>query len=228
MLSLGAPRVIPGRIEGQPMIRMKFILGEKVTMTQYFDAQGRAYGATVVKAGPIVVTQIKTVATDGYSAIQVGFGERREKNIAKAQVGHFNGLGMFRYTREFRVTEADLANYAVGQAIDISIFVTDESVRVTGISKGKGFQGGVKRHGFKGGPRSHGQKHSEREPGSIGGSGGRAGGRVAKGMRMAGRMGSDLITVRNLKVLAVDKATNTLLVKGAVPGNPGSLLEIIG
>lgn len=206
---------------------MKCILGEKITMTQYFDATGRAYGATLIQVGPIVVTQVKTVAVDGYNAIQVGFGVKKEKNIAKPQRGHFKDLGNFRYTQEFRVTESELANYTVGQVIDVSVFNVDDMIRVTGTSKGKGFQGGVKRHGFKGGPRSHGQKHSEREPGSIGGSGGRAGGRVAKGMRMAGRMGSDIITVKNLKVLAVDKATNTLLVKGAVPGNPGSLLQVI-
>lgn len=197
-------------------------------MTQFFDKSGRASGATVIKTGPAVVTQVKTVETDGYSAIQLGFGERKEKNIAKPQKGHFKNLGNFRTTREFRVNEADLGNYSVGQTLTADTFSTDDKIRVTGTSKGKGFQGGVKRHGFAGGPRSHGQKHSEREPGSIGGSGGRAGGRVAKGMRMAGRMGSDLITVRNLKVLAVDKNTNTIVVKGAVPGNPGTLLEIIG
>lgn len=206
---------------------MKFILGEKVTMTQFFDATGRAFGATVIKAGPAVVTQIKTVDTDGYTAVQVSFGEKKQKNIAKAQVGHYNGLGNFRYSQEFRVTESEIENYSVGQVIDATAFIPSEEISVTGISKGKGFQGGVKRHGFHGGPRSHGQKHSEREPGSIGGSGGRAGGRVAKGMRMAGRMGSDVVTVRGLKVLAVDKATNTLVIKGAVPGKPGTLLSVI-
>ena len=206
---------------------MKFILGEKVTMTQFFDSTGRASGATVIKAGPAVVTQIKTVEADGYNAIQVSFGEKKQKNIAKPQVGHYKGLGNFRYSQEFRVDESELASYTVGQSIDSTAFAAGDTIRVTGISKGKGFQGGVKRHGFKGGPRSHGQKHSEREPGSIGGSGGRAGGRVAKGMRMAGRMGSDLITVRNLKVLAVDAATNTLVIKGAVPGKPGTLLSVI-
>ncbi len=207
---------------------MKFILGEKVTMTQYFDATGIASGATIVKAGPAVVTQIKTADKDGYTAIQVGYGVRKAKNIAKPQIGHFKDLGNFMYTREFRVTPEEVANYTVGQAIDTVAFAAGDTIRVSGVSKGKGFQGGVKRHGFKGGPRSHGQKHSEREPGSIGGSGGRAGGRVAKGMRMAGRMGSDLITVRNLTVLAVDKATNTMVIKGAVPGKTGTLLEIIG
>lgn len=197
-------------------------------MTQFFDASGRAFGATVVKAGPAVVTQVKTVETDGYTAVQVSFGEKKAKNIAKAQIGHFNGLGNFRYSQEFRVDASEIENYSVGQVIDATAFADGDEVSISGISKGKGFQGGVKRYGFKGGPRSHGQKHSEREPGSIGGSGGRAGGRVAKGMRMAGRMGSDLITVRNLKVLAVDKATNTFVIKGAVPGNPGGLLSIVG
>jgi large subunit ribosomal protein L3 len=206
---------------------MKFILGEKVTMTQFFDATGRAFGATVIKAGPAVVTQVKTVEIDGYTAVQVSFGDKKQKNIAKAQIGHYNGLGNFRYSQEFRVDASEIGNYTVGQVIDATTFVGGEDVSISGISKGKGFQGGVKRHGFHGGPRSHGQKHSEREPGSIGGSGGRAGGRVAKGMRMAGRMGSDLITVRNLKVLAVDKATNTIVIKGAVPGNPGGVLSII-
>lgn len=209
------------------MKHMKFILGEKVSMTQFFDSTGRASGATVIKAGPAVVTQIKTADKDGYTAIQVSFGEKKQKNIAKPQIGHYKGLGNFRYSQEFRVSESELGNYAVGQSIDSTTFAAGDTIRVSGISKGKGFQGGVKRHGFKGGPRSHGQKHSEREPGSIGGSGGRAGGRVAKGMRMAGRMGSDLITVRNLKVLAVDAATNTLVIKGAVPGKPGTLLSVI-
>lgn len=197
-------------------------------MTQFFDASGRAFGATVVKAGPAVVTQVKTVETDGYTAVQVSFGEKKAKNIAKAQIGHFNGLGNFRYSQEFRVDASEIGNYSVGTVIDATAFADGDEVSISGISKGKGFQGGVKRYGFKGGPRSHGQKHSEREPGSIGGSGGRAGGRVAKGMRMAGRMGSDLITVRNLRILAVDKATNTFVIKGAVPGNPGGLLSIVG
>lgn len=197
-------------------------------MTQFFDDKGRAFGATLVKAGPATVIQLKTVEKDGYTAIQVGFGNRKEKNIAKPQRGHFKDLGNFMVTKEFRVTPEELANYTVGQVLDTNAFGADDVIRVTGITKGKGFQGGVKRHGFAGGPRSHGQKHSEREPGSIGGSGGRAGGRVAKGMRMAGRMGSDRVTVKNLKVLAVDSATHTLVIKGAVPGRKGTMLEIIG
>ena len=206
---------------------MKFILGEKITMTQFFDSKGRAQAATIIKATPSVVTQVKSSDKDGYSSVQLGFGTRKEKNIAKAQIGAW-GEGRFATVQEFRVPADELANYTVGNAIDASVFSIDDTIRVTGISKGKGFQGVVKRYNFAGGPRSHGQKHSEREPGSIGGSGGRAGGRVAKGIRMAGRTGSDRVTVRNLKVLAVDTATNTMVVKGAVPGRNGTLLEIIG
>ena len=209
---------------------MKFILGEKIAMTQYFDEKGRAFAATLVSATPTVVTQVKNADVDGYSAVQVGFGTRKEKNINKAQKGAWKDLETknFMHVSEFRVEPSDLANYTVGQTLESGSFAANDTIRVTGISKSKGFQGGVKRHGFHGGPRSHGQKHSEREPGSIGGSGGRAGGRVAKGMRMAGRMGGDDITVRNLKVLAVDKDTNTLIIKGAVPGRRGTLLRIIG
>lgn len=206
---------------------MKFILGEKITMTQFFDSKGRAQAATLVAAAPSVITQVKTAEKDGYTAIQIGYGVRKEKNINKAQLGAW-GEGRFKSVREFRVDPSEIGNYSVGSAIDASVFSADDTIRVTGVSKGKGFQGVVKRHGFAGGPRSHGQKHSEREPGSIGGSGGRAGGRVAKGIRMAGRTGSDRITVRNLKVLAVDTATNTMVIKGAVPGRAGTLLEIIG
>lgn len=207
---------------------MKFILGEKVAMTQYFDAKGIAHAATVVLAGPAVITQVKTPATDGYASVQVAYGTRKAKNINKAQQGLFKDMGNFRYVREFRIDASEIANYTVGSTIDTSAFAPSDTIRVTGVSKGKGFQGVVKRHGFHGGRRSHGQKHSEREAGAIGGGGGRAGGRVAKGMRMAGRMGSDMITVRNLKLLAVDSKTNTFVIKGAVPGKPGTLLEIVG
>ncbi len=196
-------------------------------MTQFFTDDGRAHAATVIAAGPAVVTQVKTVATDGYNAVQVGFGTKREKNLTKAQVGHFKGLGMFRATREFLVTDAEIGNYKVGDEIKADVFTAGDTIRVSGTSKAKGFQGVVKRHGFHGGPRSHGQKHSEREPGSIGGGGGRAGGRVAKGMRMAGRTGGDHITVRNLKVLAVDSAENLLVIRGALPGRRGTLIELV-
>ncbi|MEK7601671.1 MAG: 50S ribosomal protein L3 [Patescibacteria group bacterium] len=202
----------------------KFFLGTKGKMTQVFDEKGVVHAATAIVAAPLTVTQVKTKEKDGYEAMQVGAGVRREKNINKPQHGK-----PFRYLREFkseggRGLPAE-ASAQAGDTIDISIFVPGDVVEVSAISKGKGFQGVVKRHGFSGGPRSHGQKNKERAPGSIGG-GGRAGGRVVKGMRMAGRMGGDRVTVRNLKVLQVDTETNTLLISGAVPGRPGTLVEI--
>lgn len=203
---------------------MKFILGTKVKMTQIFDEKGVVHPVTAVKAGPIVVTQVKTVATDGYNGIQVGFGSKNPKNINKAIKGHIKENN-FAYLREFR-TEGE-PSYKVGDAIDLSTFSAGDLVSVSSISKGKGFQGGVKRHGFKGGPRTHGQKHSEREPGSLGG-GGRDGGRVAKGKRMAGRMGSDTITTKGLTVVAVDPSTGEIFIRGAVAGKKGTLVEING
>ncbi len=202
---------------------MKFMLGTKGRMTQVFDENGTVTPATVVSAGPLTVTQQKSTDKDGYAAVQVGFGTRAAKNISKPVQGHTKDLGSFRYLREFR----DDATHERGAKIDVTVFTPGDTVEVSAVSKGKGFQGVVKRHGFHGGPRSHGQKNKERSPGSIGG-GGRAGGRVAKGMRMAGRMGGDRITVRNLRVLQVDEATNTLLISGAIPGRPGTLIEIRG
>ncbi len=196
-------------------------------MTQFFTDDGRAHAATVIAAGPAVVTQVKTVAIDGYNAVQVGFGTKREKNLTKPAIGHMKGLGLFRALREFLVSDAEIGNYKVGDEIKADKFAIGDTLRVSGTSKAKGFQGVVKRHGFAGGPRSHGQKHSEREAGSIGGSGGRAGGRVAKGMRMAGRTGGDHITVRNLKVLAVDAGENLIVIKGALPGRRGTLIELV-
>jgi large subunit ribosomal protein L3 len=165
------------------------------------------------------VTQVKTLEKDKYNAVQIGFGARREKNINKAQLGHTKDLGMFRYLKEFHVA----GDYKRGDIIDVSIFTPGDKVQISAISKGKGFQGVVKRHGFAGGRRSHGQKHSEREPGSIGATGPQ---KVLKGLRMAGRMGGDRITVKNLKIVAVDPASNTLLIKGALPGHPGTFVEI--
>lgn len=199
-------------------IPMKFILGTKQHMTQVFSEDGRVQPVTVVSAGPLVVTQTKTVEKDGYSAVQVGFGEKKMARANKPEVGHGKGKA-YKSIREFS-SDAPLE---VGSAIDVSVFVPGDVVEVSGISKGKGFQGVVKRHGFAGGPRSHGQKHSEREPGSIGGG---LRNRVPKGMRMAGRMGSDRVTVKNLSVVAVDPETNTLYISGAIPGKRGSLIEI--
>lgn len=191
-------------------------------MTQIFDESGRVHAATLLSVGPVTVTQVKNVEKDGYSAIQIGFGGAKEKNISKAVRGHLKDLGNFSYLKEYRTDSTDLKR---GDIVNLDTFSIGDKVQVSAVSKGKGFQGVVKRHGFHGGPRSHGQKHSEREPGSIGG-GGRSGGRVIKGMRMAGRMGSDRVTVKNLKVLAIDLEKNVLVVSGAIPGRKGTLVEL--
>lgn len=205
---------------------MKFILGTKGKMLTVFTDDGRAFAATVVVAAPNVVTQLKTVEKDGYHAVQVGAGQTKEKLVAKAQLGHAKGKAL-RHFKEFKQRGgAAIEGVEVGAAVDLSAFAAGDKVTVSAVSKGKGFQGVVKRHGFAGGPRSHGQKHSERAPGSIGGGGGRAGGRVAKGMRMAGRMGSDRVTVRNLSVLQVLPETNELVIAGAIPGKKGTLVEV--
>jgi len=202
---------------------MKFILGTKENMTQYFDAEGRVYPATIVNAGPVTVTKILSQDNDGYTAIQVGYGSQKESRINKPQQGEFKGLEMFRVLKEFRFDNpGDLKR---GDVISADIFAEGDTVVVSGTSKGKGFQGVVKRHNFAGGRRSHGQKHSEREPGSIGATGPA---RVFKGTRMGGRMGSDRVSVKNLHVLAVDAENNQLLIKGAIPGRRGSLVEIRG
>jgi large subunit ribosomal protein L3 len=202
---------------------MKFLLATKEQMTRIFADDGRAYAGTILTVDPIVVTQVKAKdGKDGYAALQVGTGMRKEKNISKAVLGHTKGKG-YSALREFRTDEVK----EVGSTIDVSAFAVGDVVQISGVSKGKGFAGGVKRHGFHGGPRSHGQKHSEREPGSLGGSGGRAGGRVVKGKKMAGRLGGDRVTVTNLKVLAIDPKAGTLIISGAVPGRRGTLLEIV-
>jgi large subunit ribosomal protein L3 len=202
---------------------MKFILGTKQNMTQVFDEKGEVFPVTVIKTSPNIVIQVKTKTNDGYEALQVGFGSRKAKNINKAQKGQFKDLGNFQFVREIRTNEAK----NVGDKLELEQFIAGDKVVVSAISKGKGFQGVVKRHGFHGGPRSHGQKHSEREPGSISG-GVRNGGRVPKGMRMAGRMGGDFITVKNLKVVQIDANAGEILIKGAVPGRRGTLVEIKG
>ncbi len=203
---------------------MKFILGTKVNMTQIFDEAGIVHPVTVIKTSPNVITQVKNLSKDGYTAVQVGFGTRNAKNISKAVKGHVKELGSFAHIKEFRVEGGE---YKVGDIIDISAFASGDHVTVSSISKGKGFQGAVKRHGFHGGPRSHGQKHSEREPGSIGG-GGRDGGRVAKGKRMAGRTGSDRITTGGLTIAGIDVEAGEIFIRGAVAGRRGTLVEIKG
>lgn len=204
---------------------MKFILGTKQNMVQVWNEEGKCFPATILNADPNTVTQVKNTDKDGYVAVQVGFGEKKERNINKALKGHFKDLGNFRYVKEFRVEEDEASSLNAGDKIEISSFEEGDTVQISGVSKGKGFQGVVKRHGFHGGPRSHGQKHSEREPGSIGSTGPQ---RVFKGVRMAGRMGSDRVTVKNLTILGVDKENNKILVSGAVPGKRGTLIEIRG
>ena len=204
---------------------VKGVLGEKLGMTQVWDADNRLIPVTVIKAGPCVVTQVRG-ASDGYEAVQIAYGAIDPRKVNKPMTGHFEKAGVTPRRHLVELRTADAAQYEVGQEVTVEIFEAGQKVDVSGTSKGKGFAGVMKRHGFHGGPRSHGQKHSERAPGSIGGSGGRAGGRVAKGMRMAGRMGSDTVSVKGLKVLAVDTTNNLLLVSGAIPGRRGTLIEI--
>ena len=192
-------------------------------MTQMFDAEGNVSPVTVIDVSPSIVTLVRTKEKDGYSAVQLGYGVRKAKNVSKAVLGHTKGKA-FQTIKEFKV---DTTEAKEGDNIFADIFKEGDIVAVSGISKGKGFQGVVKRHGFEGGPRSHGQKHSEREPGSIGG-GGRDGGRVAKGMRMGGRMGGDRVSIKNLKVIGIDKEANQMMIKGAIPGRRGTIIEIRG
>lgn len=209
-----------------PLVRvffMKFILGKKGRMTQVFDGEGRVHAATMVYVTPLTVTLVRTAEKDGYSAVQVGMGTKKESRTNKALKGHFKDMAVPQVVREFR----DVVGLNKGDTVAIDTFSIGDTVVVSAISKGKGFQGVVKRHGFAGDMRTHGRKHTERAPGSIGG-GGRAGGRVVKGMRMAGRMGGDRITVPNLKVLQIDTENGILLISGAVPGRPGTLVEIRG
>lgn len=216
----------------------KFILGKKLGMSQVFAEDGRAVPVTVIEAGPCVVIQVRTQEKDGYDAIQIGLGVKRK--VSKPLEGHFKGLEKFRWTREFKISaeggsvsagknkekkgkKEDEKGFKRGDKIDVSVFEEGEKVKVSGISKGKGFQGVVKRHGFHGGPASHGQKHTLRAPGSIGSAFPE---KVFKGMRMAGRMGSERVSTKNLQVVKIDPENNLIAVKGAVPGNRGSLIEI--
>ncbi|MES2223403.1 MAG: 50S ribosomal protein L3 [Patescibacteria group bacterium] len=202
---------------------MKYILGTKINMTQMFAEDGTVSPVTVISATPSKVTQVKSKEKDGYTAVQIGFGARKAKNISKAVQGHTKDVGSFQTLREFRVEAGEMPTR--GDEITVDAFIEGDIVEVSGITKGKGFQGVVKRHGFHGGPRSHGQKHSEREPGSISG-GTREGGRVPKGMKMAGRMGGDRVTVKGLRIVSIDKENNKIMISGAVPGRRGTVLEI--
>jgi large subunit ribosomal protein L3 len=197
---------------------MKFILGKKLGMSQIFDKEGNVIPITAIEAGPCFITQVKTQEKDGYKSIQIGFENLKEKKTKKAQKSK-----PFRWIREFRLGEKDSAEFKNGDKIDVSVFSEGDKIIVSGTSKGRGFQGVVKRHHFKGGPASHGHRHVLRRPGSIGMSFPE---RVNKGRRMPGHTGMESVTIKNLKVAAVDVANNILAIKGAVPGPKGRLLEI--
>lgn len=189
---------------------MEFILGRKINMSQVFSKDGKSIPVTLIEAGPVFITQIKSKARDGYSAIQVGFAKSKKSKKR------------FSFFREFRVRdEKELENFKIGQELTLDNFEAGKRVNLVGQSKGKGFQGVVKRHGFSGGPKSHGQKDRLRAPGSIGSSFPE---HVRKGTRMAGRMGGERVTVKNLEIIDIDKENNVLALKGAVPGSRGSLV----
>ena len=201
----------------------KAILATKVGMTQIFNEDGVLTPVTVLQAGPCVVTQVKTVENDGYSAVQVGFTDKREKLVNKARKGHFNkaGVSYKRYVREFRFEDAE--SYALAQEIKADIFAAGDKIDATAISKGKGFQGAIKRHGQHRGPMAHGSKF-HRHAGSNGACSDPS--KVFKGKGMPGQMGHKKITIQNLEVVRVDAEKNLLLVKGAVPGPKKSLVTI--
>ncbi len=200
------------------------ILGTKLGMTQVFDETGKAIPVTVVQAGPCPVTQVKTVETDGYSAIQVGFKEVAEKALTKPELGHLakSNSAPLRHLHEYRL--ADASQYELGQQITVEQFSAGQTVDVIGTSIGRGFAGYQKRHNFKRGPMAHGSKN-HRLPGSTGA--GTTPGRVYPGKRMAGQLGNTRVTVRKLTVVRVDAERNLLLIKGAVPGKPGALVNVV-
>lgn len=196
------------------------IIGRKISMTQVFGQDGRVDSVTAIEAGPCFVIQIKRVEKEGYDAVQLGFGEAKRLN--QPLKGHLKKLGMLKHLREFKAS--DIESIEIGHKVDVSIFKAGDVVDVSGISKGKGFAGVVKRHHFSGGPKTHGQSDRHRAPGSIGAT--TTPGRVLKGKRMAGHMGNERVTVRRLKVVEADPERNLLLVRGAVPGARNGLVTI--
>jgi len=196
------------------------IIGKKIGMTQVFTEDGKTKAVTAIEAGPCTVTQVKTVENDGYQAVQLGFGQAKKLNAPEK--GHLKNLGQFKYLRELRVVNIEGVN--PGDKVDVSIFKPGDKVDVTGISRGKGFTGVVKRHHFRGGPKTHGQSDRQRAPGAIGST--TSPGRVWKNLKMAGHMGDVRVTVRNLEVYSADVNKNLLLVKGAIPGGENSLVII--
>ncbi len=195
-------------------------LGKKIGMTQIFREDGRVVPVTVIEAGPCVVTQVKTLESDGYEAVQLGFGDVKRRN--KPQAGHLKNSKLSRYLRE--VSTDDTSEFEVGQTISVDIFEAGEKIDVIGKSKGRGFAGVMKRWNFGGGPRTHGQSDRARAPGSIGG--GTTPGKVYKGLKMAGHMGNRRITVKGLEIVEIDFERNLLLVKGGIPGATNSLVQI--
>jgi large subunit ribosomal protein L3 len=216
---------------------MKSLLGIKVGMTQIIDDEGVVMPVTVIQAGPCYVTQIKQETTDGYDAIQLGYGEIKEKRLSRAQLGHLgllksdkqhttrkkaSGIPPVRHLREFRTRR--VSDYEIGQVLTVEQFQEGDRVDVVGKSKGRGFAGVVKRHGFRGGPKTHGQSDRLRAPGSVGATSGMS--RVIKGMRMAGRMGNTRVSSQNIEVVRIDPDRNLIAVKGSVPGSKGGLVLI--
>lgn len=202
---------------------MNGILGKKLGMTQIFTEDGIMVPVTVVEAGPMVITQLKTVENDGYQAVQVGYGEVKEKSLNKPQKGHFAkaGVGLKKFVREFR--SEDVANYTLAQELNVSMFEVGQKVDVTGTSKGKGFQGPIKRHNQSRGPMSHGSRY-HRGPGSMGAASDPS--RVFKGKKLAGHMGAVRRTIQNLEVIRVDAEKNLILIKGAIPGPKKGLVVV--
>lgn len=203
---------------------MKGLIGKKIGMTSIFDPSGKQTACTIIEAGPCVVTQVKTIDSDGYSALQLAFGEKKEKNAIKAEKNHFAKAQTTpkKFVKEFRDTSMVKA---LGETITLDIFSEGETIEVVGTTKGKGFQGVVKRHGFHGvGQQSHGQHDRQRAPGSIGNSSDAS--RVFKGMRMGGRMGNDRVKMKGLKVVKIFAEKNYILISGSVPGHNGSIVLI--
>lgn len=199
------------------------LIGEKIGMTQIFSETGEVVPVTVVKAGPCTVVDLKTPERDNYKALKLGYGFIKEKKVKKPLKGYFakQNVEPKKVLKEFRVD--DLSSYKIGDEIDIDIFSPGEKIKVTGISKGRGFQGVVKRHGFGGGPKTHGSQN-HRKPGSIGQSSNPS--KVFKGLKMAGHMGHETVTVRNLEIVKVDKSRGVLLIKGAIPGPEGGIVYL--
>lgn len=201
---------------------MKGILGKKIGMTQLYKEDGTIVPVTVIEAGPCVVVQKKTIEADGYTALQVGFGERRENLLNKPEKGHLNKAGIkpVRFLKEFRLDSVE--EYQIGQEIKVDVFEIGENIDVVGTSKGKGFAGSIKKHNFQRGPMGHGSKSHRR----VGSAGAKGPARVFKGTKRPGRMGGERVTVQNLEIVKIDTDRNLLVVKGAVPGPKGSLITV--